>query len=89
MIWESSYPGTVPFLGVPAAIELQIQNNKLNALLTFPISITNIDEVADKAAKYFDGEIISKEPRQIVILLDMKMTAYTLLFAFREHYNNC
>lgn len=91
------YPGTVPFFGFPAALE--IDNNEelwsnidfskdMVLKITFPKGTAlPIDEVADKAKKYFDGEILLTEPNMIILKADLKMVAYTLIFSFRDQYH--
>lgn len=91
------FPGTVPFFGFPAAIE--IDNNEqlwtnvdfskdMVLKLTFPKGISSpIEEVANKAIKYFSGEIILTEPNMIILKADLKMVAYTLIFSFRDQYH--
>lgn len=97
-IWNDiqEHPGTIPFFGYPAGVEID-NNEKLWSnvdfskdmvlKLTFPKGIGDIDEVAEKAKKYLDGEILSVEPNMIILKADLKMVAYTLIFSLREHYH--
>ena len=83
-------PGTIEFLGHSAGIEIgKISEKDLEIKITFPDGIDDIDNVSQKAAKYFDGEISHKEEKLIIINADLKMVGYTLLFSFRNHYEKC
>lgn len=83
------YPGTIPFFGYPANLEISpIKRNNKDFLLTItvPMGYNNIDDLAARAAKYFDGEIVSVEPTMVVVKADVKMISYTLLFSLRDNF---
>jgi len=91
------HPGTIPFFGYPAGIEIDMNKEAWTNVdftkdmvlkFTFPMGVDNIDEVAEKARKYFDGEILDTEPRMIIIKADLKMVGYTLIFSLRDQYHN-
>jgi hypothetical protein len=85
-------PGTIEFLGTSAEIEMgEISKGgkDIEIKMTFPDGIHNIDEVALKAERYFDGKISHKEDKLIIINADLKMVGYTLLFSFKNHYEKC
>jgi len=97
-IWEDvkENPGTVPFFGYPAGIELDMDaqawsnvdfSKDIVLKITFPNGTDDIDEVAEKACKYFDGEILSTEPNMIIIKANLLMVSYTLMFSFRNQYH--
>lgn len=98
-IWQDikEYPGTIPFFGFPAGIELDTDrtvwtnvnfDKDIVIKLTFPMGVDDIDDVTAKAVKYFSAEVITQEPNLIILKADLKMVAFTLLFSFRDQYHN-
>lgn len=95
-IWEKleENPGTIPFFGTPAAFEVDTSTEWTNVdptkdivvKITFPEGMQNHLEMAAKAIKFFDGELISAEKHLIIIKADLKMLGYVLAFAFRDKY---
>ena len=97
-IWTDieDHPGTIPFFGYPAAIEVDMDEQSWPDInfskdmiikMTFPKGVDDVKDVADRAVKYFDGEIISTEKHLIILKADLKMIGYTLLYSFRNQYH--